>query len=77
MRGRPMSDLSPPGNQPWLTIIGIGEDGPEGLGEEAKRLIASAPAVFGGVTSLHFGRGKTPYVLLPLIPSKKQTSVRK
>jgi predicted acyl esterase len=35
------------------------------------------PAVFGGVTSLHFGRGKTPYVLLPLIPSKKQTSVRK
>ncbi|PCK87417.1 cobalamin biosynthesis bifunctional protein CbiET [Rhizobium sophoriradicis] len=43
-----MSDLSPPGNQPWLTIIGIGEDGPEGLGEEARRLIASAPAVFGG-----------------------------
>jgi precorrin-6Y C5,15-methyltransferase (decarboxylating) len=35
-------------NQRWLTIIGIGEDGPDGLGEEAKRLIASASVVFGG-----------------------------
>ncbi|EJZ19303.1 bifunctional cobalt-precorrin-7 (C(5))-methyltransferase/cobalt-precorrin-6B (C(15))-methyltransferase (plasmid) [Rhizobium sp. Pop5] len=43
-----MSDLSPPSGQRWLTIIGIGEDGPAGLGEEAKRLIAAAPAVFGG-----------------------------
>lgn len=34
--------------QRWLTIIGIGEDGPAGLGDEAKRLIAAAPAVFGG-----------------------------
>ncbi|MFS8145820.1 precorrin-6y C5,15-methyltransferase (decarboxylating) subunit CbiE [Rhizobium sp. BR 249] len=43
-----MSDLPPPSGQRWLTIIGIGEDGPAGLGEEAKRLIATAPAVFGG-----------------------------
>ncbi|ACE93717.1 precorrin-6Y C5,15-methyltransferase (decarboxylating) (plasmid) [Rhizobium phaseoli] len=43
-----MADVSPAGNPPWLTIIGIGEDGPEGLGEEARRLIAGAPAVFGG-----------------------------
>lgn len=35
--------------KPWLTIIGIGEDGLDGLGDEAKRLIAAAPAVFGGV----------------------------
>jgi precorrin-6Y C5,15-methyltransferase (decarboxylating) len=34
--------------KPWLTIIGIGEDGPDGLGDQAKRLIAAAPAVFGG-----------------------------
>lgn len=32
----------------WLAIIGIGEDGVAGLGDEAKRLIASAEAVFGG-----------------------------
>ncbi|MGZ2504947.1 precorrin-6Y C5,15-methyltransferase (decarboxylating) [Rhizobium beringeri] len=48
MRGLPMSDVSPASGQRWLTIIGIGEDGPEGLGEEAKGLIATAPAVFGG-----------------------------
>lgn len=48
MRGLTMSDVSPASGQRWLTIIGIGEDGPEGLGEEAKRLIATAPAVFGG-----------------------------
>ncbi|OWV70517.1 precorrin-6Y methyltransferase [Rhizobium sp. R634] len=43
-----MADVSSLPGQRWLTIIGIGEDGPAGLGEEAKRLIASAPAVFGG-----------------------------
>ncbi|PDT18727.1 cobalamin biosynthesis bifunctional protein CbiET [Rhizobium sp. J15] len=48
MRDLPMADVSSPSGQRWLTIIGIGEDGPAGLGEEAKRLIASAPAVFGG-----------------------------
>ena len=32
----------------WLTIIGIGEDGLAGLGDEAKRLIAEAEFVFGG-----------------------------
>jgi precorrin-6Y C5,15-methyltransferase (decarboxylating) len=35
-------------NQRWLTIIGIGEDGPDGLGDEAKRLVAAAVVVFGG-----------------------------
>ncbi|MDK1375402.1 MULTISPECIES: precorrin-6y C5,15-methyltransferase (decarboxylating) subunit CbiE [unclassified Sinorhizobium] len=33
---------------PWLVIIGIGEDGVAGLGDEAKRLIATAPVAFGG-----------------------------
>ena len=32
----------------WLAIVGIGEDGVAGLGEEAKRLIAQAAIVFGG-----------------------------
>ncbi len=43
-----MSDMPSAPGQRWLTIIGIGEDGPAGLGDEAKRLIAAAPAVFGG-----------------------------
>ncbi|CCV14609.1 bifunctional cobalt-precorrin-7 (C(5))-methyltransferase/cobalt-precorrin-6B (C(15))-methyltransferase [Mesorhizobium sp. STM 4661] len=32
----------------WLTIVGIGEDGLAGLGDEAKRLIAEAEVIFGG-----------------------------
>jgi precorrin-6Y C5,15-methyltransferase (decarboxylating) len=32
----------------WLSIVGIGEDGLDGLGEEAKRCIAAAELVFGG-----------------------------
>lgn len=35
-------------NLHWLTIIGLGEDGLAGLGDEAKRCIAAASAVFGG-----------------------------
>ena len=31
------------------------------------------PAVFGGTTSLHFCRGRTPYLLLPIIPPRKRT----
>jgi len=30
------------------------------------------PAIFNGTTTLHFGRGKTPYLLLPIIPPNKQ-----
>ena len=28
------------------------------------------PAIFGGITTLHFGRAMAPYVLLPVIPPK-------
>ncbi|RUU13309.1 precorrin-6y C5,15-methyltransferase (decarboxylating) subunit CbiE, partial [Mesorhizobium sp. M6A.T.Ca.TU.002.02.2.1] len=35
-------------NSRWLTIVGIGEDGVAGLGDEAKRSIAEAEFVFGG-----------------------------
>ncbi len=36
------------GRAAWLTIVGIGEDGVAGLGDEAKRRIADAEFVFGG-----------------------------
>jgi len=35
------------------------------------------PAIFSGATSLHFGRGKAPYLLLPSIPPKKQAGGQK
>ncbi|MFT4162783.1 precorrin-6y C5,15-methyltransferase (decarboxylating) subunit CbiE [Shinella sp.] len=37
---------------PWLTIVGIGEDGLAGLGDEAKAAIAAAEMVFGGARHL-------------------------
>jgi uncharacterized protein len=34
------------------------------------------PDIFGGTTSLHFGRGRQPHLLLPIIPPKKAVSVK-
>ncbi|MBB5224027.1 precorrin-6Y C5,15-methyltransferase (decarboxylating) [Amaricoccus macauensis] len=36
----------------WLTIVGIGEDGPDGLGRAAREAIAAAAVVFGGARHL-------------------------
>jgi hypothetical protein len=36
-----------------------------------------SPAVFGGTTGLHFGRGKAAYLLLPIIPPKKRAAGKK
>ncbi|MBX3568529.1 MAG: precorrin-6y C5,15-methyltransferase (decarboxylating) subunit CbiE [Rhizobiaceae bacterium] len=41
-----------PSPTPWLSIVGIGEDGLEGLGSEARRRIAQAEIVFGGARHL-------------------------
>src|SRR5882757_3881094 len=41
MRARIMAD-------PWLTIIGIGEDGLAGLSEASRKALANAETVFGG-----------------------------
>ncbi|MBV9954079.1 MAG: peptidase S15, partial [Pseudolabrys sp.] len=35
------------------------------------------PEIYGGNTTLHFGRGKASYLLLPVIPAKKQASAKK
>jgi predicted acyl esterase len=35
------------------------------------------PAVFNGATKLHFAGGKAPYLLLPIIPPKKQAGGKK
>lgn len=41
-----------PAAAPWLTIVGIGEDGLAGLSDAAKAAIAKAEIVFGGVRHL-------------------------
>lgn len=38
--------------QPWLTIVGIGEDGLAGLGETPQRAITEARTLFGGARHL-------------------------
>jgi precorrin-6Y C5,15-methyltransferase (decarboxylating) len=40
--------LEPVPDRPWLSIVGIGEDGPAGLGSDARNHIAEAEFVFGG-----------------------------
>ena len=44
------ADLSPENASPgrWLSIVGIGEDGPAGLGEAAQEALRAAALVFGG-----------------------------
>ncbi len=51
MRFLSTPDRTPP-PAPWLTIVGIGEDGLAGLGDEAKAAIAAAALVFGGARHL-------------------------
>src|SRR5215475_8256764 len=48
---------------PWLTIVGIGEDGLAGLSEASRNALAAAETVFGGERHLRLaeidGRGKS------------------
>ncbi|MFD2250523.1 precorrin-6Y C5,15-methyltransferase (decarboxylating) [Pseudochelatococcus lubricantis] len=43
---------SPAAMEKWLAVVGIGEDGVAGLGQEARGLIAGAAHVFGGARHL-------------------------
>lgn len=67
-----MPDLSNPSHAKhrWLTIIGLGEDGIAGLGDEAKRHIAEAEFVFGGKRHLELAgsliRGQAESWLSPI-----------
>jgi len=48
---------------PWLTVIGIGEDGLPGLGQSARDLIATAELIIGGARHLAMlpeAEGETP-----------------
>jgi precorrin-6B C5,15-methyltransferase / cobalt-precorrin-6B C5,C15-methyltransferase len=43
-----VTDQQPASVRPWLAIVGIGEDGIEGLTQKARDLIEAAAIVFGG-----------------------------
>lgn len=52
MRRLSTPDLPLSSAAPWLSIVGIGEDGLAGLGDEAKAAIGRAAIVFGGARHL-------------------------
>lgn len=61
---------------PWLTVVGIGEDGFSGLGKQARRALLGASKVFGGQRQLdllpHCMRGErllwpSPFSLAPVL----------
>ena len=63
----------------WLTIVGIGEDGIAGLGDEAKQAIANAEHVFGGARHLELARAlikgeatqwPSPFSLEPVVEAR-------
>jgi precorrin-6B C5,15-methyltransferase / cobalt-precorrin-6B C5,C15-methyltransferase len=65
--------MSDPLAFPWLTIIGIGEDGLAGLSEASRKALAQAEVVFGGERHLKLadigGRGKpwpVPFDVAPV-----------
>jgi precorrin-6Y C5,15-methyltransferase (decarboxylating) len=67
MRARIVAD-------PWLTIIGIGEDGLAGLSEASRKALAKAETVFGGERHLKLaeigGRGRpwpVPFDVAPVL----------
>lgn len=61
-------------SEPWLAIIGLGEDGPEGLGTASRDALAAAEVVFGAPRHLELAgvgaRGREwpiPFNLAPLL----------
>ena len=56
MSAEPKPVTAPAG--PWLSIVGIGEDGIAGLGTDARKLIAGASVVYGGRRHLEHAAGE-------------------
>jgi precorrin-6B C5,15-methyltransferase / cobalt-precorrin-6B C5,C15-methyltransferase len=74
MRARIVAD---PCTSPWLTIIGIGEDGLAGLSEASRKALARAEVVFGGERHLALAdlgaRGRpwpVPFDITPVLASR-------
>jgi precorrin-6B C5,15-methyltransferase / cobalt-precorrin-6B C5,C15-methyltransferase len=66
---------------PWLSIIGLGEDGLPGLGEAARAALAEAEVVFGGARHLRLAAGgftgvaqpwPSPFSLAPVLARRGQ-----
>jgi precorrin-6Y C5,15-methyltransferase (decarboxylating) len=74
--------LADPLADPWLTIIGIGEDGLAGLSEASRNALARAEMVFGGERHLRLadigGRGRpwpAPFDVAPVLARRGHPTV--
>lgn len=61
-------------SDPWLTIIGLGENGPEGLSDASRKALAEADVIFGGPRHLELaGAGSkgqpwpVPFSIAPVL----------
>ncbi len=52
-----------PGTTPWLTIVGIGEDGMAGLSATARRLVEEAEIIVGGDRHHDLAPGRNPELI--------------
>src|ERR1700739_3400996 len=69
-------------SEPWLTIIGIGEDGLSGLSEASRKALAKAEIVFGGERHLKLAdigkRGRpwpVPFDIAPVLACRGGTTL--
>jgi len=69
-------------SDPWLTIVGLGEDGPAGLSQASRESIARAEAIFGGPRHLELigagARGHAwpvPFSTAPVLARRGQRVV--
>lgn len=69
-------------SNPWLTIVGIGEDGLAGLSEASRLALQSAEMIFGGLRHLalakaeHRGRSwPVPFDVAPVLACRGQKTV--
>ena len=68
--------------EPWLTIIGLGEDGPAGLSPASHAALAAAKVIFGGPRHLDLigagGKGQAwpvPFDATPVLTQRGQPTV--
>ncbi len=69
-------------DNPWLTIIGLGEDGPAGLSPASHAALAAAEVIFGGPRHLDLigagGKGQAwpvPFDPTPVLPHRGKPTV--
>ena len=67
---------------PWLTIIGLGEDGPEGLSPASRAALGAARVIFGGPRHLELvGAGErgrpwpVPFDVSPVLTHRGRPTV--